>query len=432
VSEAPAPVARGRRAPSALETAYYGHDVVVHAPETIDELRSLVRDAEAERRPVIPAGLGAHAGVADPPAPGALVVSTHRFDGVVEYEPDDFTIGVGAGMPLATLRATLDEQGQELPVDLGRAAGGTVGGLVARAPFGPRSAHHGRIATLLLGVEGLRGGGHSFKSGGMVVKNVAGYQIGKFLVGAHGSGGFLLRLNFKLRSKPPKHSLRLARFDSSTEALEFAAALRRDRLEPAMLVLLSDAAVDDIRELGFEGRPGDWIVAWMFEGIEPRVKWLANESERMARGAPAKLSEAYGEEPAAKMLDYLAGFAEAAEPRENLGIARVVVLPTQLAELELRLRTAFWDRVGILAGFQMDVASGVLTLRWTAEPSRVAEPLDDVRKAALAHDGQATLLHLPPTHRRGRNRLLTPDPNAALARKILDVFDPVNIFGVRE
>lgn len=430
---APAEPASGRRAASAREVAYYGEDVAVHAPSGIEELRDLVRFAETERRRIVPAGLGAHAGIADPPPAGALVVSACRFDAVAQYEPDDFTIGVGAGMPLASFRAALDEHRQELAVDLGRAARGTVGGLVARAPFGPRSAHSGKLSALLLGVEGMRGGGKLFRSGGMVVKNVAGYQIGKFLAGAHGAGAILLRLNFKLRSRPSTRHARLASFASSPQALAFAAELRRARLEPAVLAVLSGAAVDDVRELGSPGRPGDWIVVWVFEGIEPRVAWLAKEAQRMAHRAQANLSESLDGAAATRMLDYLTEFADAGpEPREDLGIVRVVVLPAALGQFEMRLRTAVWDREGIVAGFLADASSGSLVIRWTAETSRVMEPLEEIRAAALAHGGRATLLHLPASRRERCTRILTKDPSAVLTARILDVFDPARVFGGRK
>jgi FAD/FMN-containing dehydrogenase len=349
------------------------------------------------------------------------VISAHRFDAIVDYEPDDFTIGVGAGIPLARLAAVLAEHGQEIPVDLGHGALGTAGGLVARAPWGPRSAHYGRLGTLLLGVEAMRGGGAEFASGGMVVKNVAGYQLGKFLCGAHGAGGFLLRVNLKLRSKPDVRSLRLARYSSARGAFELAAALRRARLEPAMLCVLSGSAVEEIVALGLPGRSADWVVVWMFEGIVPRVAWLADESERIARDLGGTLSRPHKSDAATTMLDWLTAFGDPPEPRDDLGVARIVVRPTELAAVEERLRADLQKREGIATGFVAD-AAGVLTIRWTAAPSRVADPLADVLAAAIAHRGWAALLFLPPAHRGAVRRVLTPDPNAELERKVLAAF----------
>jgi len=416
------PVAADRRGASSRERAWLGEDVVVHAPADRAELEELIRAAEADGGAVVPAGLGAHAGCADPPPDGAVVVSLCRFDAIAHYEPDDFTIGVGAGMLLADLRATLDAHGQEIAVDLGRDARGTAGGLVARAPFGPRSAHYGRLATSLLGVEGVRGGGTEFVSGGMVVKNVAGYQIGKFLAGAHGAGGALLRVNFKLRSKPAERSLRLARFASAPEALELAAALRRARLEPAVLCVLSGSTVDELAARGLPGRPGDWIAVWMFEGPGARVAWLRGESERIARDRRADISEPLGTEPATDLLHWLTELADPGpEPRDDLGIARVIVRPGDLAASEMLVRAQIRERGGIDAGFVAD-AAGVLTIRWTAEPARVAEPLLEVDAAARARGGRATLLSLPRAHRKSFRRRLTADPNADLERRVLAAF----------
>jgi hypothetical protein len=159
----------------------------------------------------------------------------------------------------------------------------------------------------------------------------------------------------------------------------------------------------------------------MVEGIAPRVAWLAAESEGTARDLGATLSRPHRSEDATTMLDWLTAFGDPAEPRDDLGVARIVVRPTELAAVEERLRGALRAREGIAAGYLADGA-GVLTIRWTAEPARVAEPLADVQAAAVAHRGWAALLFLPPAHRSGFRRLLTPDPNAELRRKVVDAF----------
>ena len=113
------------------ETAFYEGNGEVLTPESVEELSDLVREAHAHSKPVIPEGAGSHAYLGVPPRDDALLISTRRLDTVLRYEPDDFTIGVQAGLPLARLGEVLKKNRQEVPVDFSSRTSGTVGGWVA-------------------------------------------------------------------------------------------------------------------------------------------------------------------------------------------------------------------------------------------------------------------------------------------------------------
>jgi glycolate oxidase FAD binding subunit len=252
------------RPPSRAEREHLGADSDVATPATRDELAGAILAAEARGEAVVPAGEGAHAGWADPPPPGARVVSAAAFDGVASYEPDDFTIGVGAGMRLADLRALLRSHGQEIPFEW--PGGGTVGGLVARGAAGARQGRYGPLGSFVLGVEGVRGEGRPFRSGGMVVKNVAGYQVHKLVVGSLGRAGFLLRINFKVRPLPARRRLGVALCSTEAAAWKWASELRAAGLEPAALLVLGGAARKAVSAAEVPPADAGAAVAWVFEG----------------------------------------------------------------------------------------------------------------------------------------------------------------------
>jgi glycolate oxidase FAD binding subunit len=120
-------------------------------------------------------------------------VSTSGLCGIVEYQPDEYTITVLAGTPLREVIATLKAKGQFLPFDpLFVKAGATIGGAVAAGANGPGRFRFGGIRDFILGTRFVDGDGRVLRMGGKVVKNAAGFDLPKFLVGSLGRYGVLI------------------------------------------------------------------------------------------------------------------------------------------------------------------------------------------------------------------------------------------------
>jgi glycolate oxidase FAD binding subunit len=401
------------------EKAFFGDDVDVVAPADATELAEALRDAVAAGRKVRPAGLGAHPGTADP-APGARLVSLAGFDSIVEYQPDDFTVGTGAGVPLATLRDTLAGNGQELPIDLPDA--GTVGGLVARNHAGPRQATQGTLASLVLGVEAMRSTGQPFRAGGMVVKNVAGYALHKFVVGSLGRAGLLTRVNFRLRQIPERRLAAFASFGDPAEADALGATLEASGLEPASLTRLGRGAADSLRALGLDIPAGEVTIAWSFEGSETRVKWLAKSARELVPGDAERAS--VQDRKAALLLQGLVALAEPPEePHEPVGIVRLSV-PRSETSAAAREASRVVDRSAATPAVAADLRAGLVTVRWRSDAAEPDAPVSALANVATAHRGAARVLFLPPAARRRRAHVLAGSTAADLRNRVLEVFDP--------
>ncbi|MFM8985538.1 MAG: FAD-binding protein [Planctomycetia bacterium] len=166
------------------------------APTTLAELAAAVRSAPrvlavgAETKPRLS-------------AVEAVKISTRGLRGIVEYEPDEFTFTALAGTPLAEIVAALGERNQYLPFDpLFVAAGGTLGGAVAAGISGPGRFRYGGIRDFILGVRFVDGTGRLLRLGGKVVKNAAGFDVPKFLVGSLGRFGAIGEVTFKVFPRP--------------------------------------------------------------------------------------------------------------------------------------------------------------------------------------------------------------------------------------
>lgn len=133
----------------------------------------------------------------------ATLVSLRRMRGIIEYEPSEFTFTARAGTPVAEIEAALVESGQYLPFDpLLVDAGATIGGTVAAGLSGPGRFRYGGVRDFFLGVQFISGDGNVINAGGKVVKNAAGFDIPKFLVGSLGRFGMMTELTFKVFPRP--------------------------------------------------------------------------------------------------------------------------------------------------------------------------------------------------------------------------------------
>ncbi len=160
-----------------------------------------------------------------PSVEGATVIDVSSLSGVLEYDPAEFTFTALAGTPVAAVQALLAEHGQYLPCDpLLAERGATLGGTLASGLSGPGRYRFGGLRDFILGVRYVDGAGEVIRGGGKVVKNAAGFDLPKFMVGSLGQFGVLVELTFKVFPQPKAYLTLRADFASLEAAL---AAMRR-------------------------------------------------------------------------------------------------------------------------------------------------------------------------------------------------------------
>jgi glycolate oxidase FAD binding subunit len=213
------------------------------APLRPTDLRSL-RDAVLDTAGTVGiAGAGTAAGWAGPLAPVDTVLDTTGLTGVIAHNPGDMTISVRAGTPLRELQSELAPHGQHLAFDAARVAdGATVGGLVATADAGPAALVFGSMRDLVIGVTMVLADGTVARSGGHVIKNVAGYDLAKLMHGSYGTLGVLAEVVLRLHPVPER-SATLAIHCSLEEAAEHAATVLGGPYEPTALEWTSDGVL---------------------------------------------------------------------------------------------------------------------------------------------------------------------------------------------
>ena len=290
-------------------------------PASAEEAASALAAASADGLRVIPWGGGTHVAERQAPDRYDVALDLSGLDRIVEYDPEDFTLTAECGVTLATLRDALAARGQELPLESPHAQRATLGGTLATNASGPRRLRFGAPRDRILGARIALADGTRIKSGGKVVKNVAGYALHRLLCGARGRWGIILEASLKLAPAPEARVVLLyATGAGETERWRFL-----PRLEPAYVTLLGDQAAKALPLP--EGRGTSFAIAI---GLEDDAAWVAEQEGAIISrlGAPAVRLE--GEEQS-RVTHLLADAQAHAAPRISFTSAHN--LPTATSPL---------------------------------------------------------------------------------------------------
>jgi glycolate oxidase FAD binding subunit len=366
------------------------------APGSAAEASAVMRVAAEQDLAVVVRGEGTKLGWGHPPERVDLVLDTARMDAVVEHAAGDLIVVAGAGCRLADLQATLAEAGQWLAVEPPR--GGTVGGVVATAATGPARYLHGAVRDLLIGARVVRADGLAAHSGGKVVKNVAGYDVGKLLTGSYGTLAVLTEVAFRLHPVPPTRTWVSVPVTSAADAHAVVQKVVHSQLAPTAVELDRPAE-------------GGATVSVLLEGISAGVEG------RMSR-ALALL----GPDAAA------AGTAPSWWGTEPFGAADVALkLTHEIAGLPHLLAAV--DDCAAAAGLAVGVrgSAGVGTLlagvRSRPDPRAVARLVEGLRARAASYGG-AVVVQDAPADVKAAVDVWGPVEALELMRAVKSRFDP--------
>jgi glycolate oxidase FAD binding subunit len=161
---------------------------------------------------------------------GVTRLDTQQLSGILEYQPGEYTFTALAGTPVREVEAALAEHGQYLPFDPPLVdAGSTLGGVVASGLSGSGRNRYGGVRDFIIGVRFVDGRGRVVRGGGKVVKNAAGFDLPKLMVGSLGRLGVIAEVSFKVFPRPRDFATLTVSFPSVTAALQ---SLQRLALGP--------------------------------------------------------------------------------------------------------------------------------------------------------------------------------------------------------
>ncbi|MFD2080693.1 glycolate oxidase FAD binding subunit [Actinopolymorpha cephalotaxi] len=332
-------------------------------PADLAQARDTMRDAARAGHRVLVRGAGTAQSWGAPVEPVDVVVDTTGLDRLVAYNPADMTVAVGAGMAMADLQDRLE--GQRVALDAARIpAGATVGGLLATGDGGPLRASYGTLRDLVIGVTVVLADGTVARSGGHVIKNVAGYDLTKLFAGSLGSFGLVVEVVLRVHPRP-EASRTLAVPCPVTEAVRAAGVVLSSPLEPVAVDWHDDRLL-----VRFEGTTAGAVAR------ADKARELLGSGEVLGGDT---------EEAA------WSGLAALVRGEEGQTVLRAGTRPDQLPEFAGLLGTLA-ERHGVSAALTAGVGVGVTTVALTGgSPAGHGAVLDGWRARVLAAGGSVTV-----------------------------------------
>jgi len=387
------------------------------APASPDELAACVKACHTAGAAVVPWGGGTRQSWGRPPAETFVAVSTGRLSRVLVYEPDDLTISVEAGITLDALDHALAANGQMLPLDGPLPGRATLGGALATAADGPRRLGYGTARDLLIGIGVVEASGRASKAGGMVVKNVSGFDMMKLYLGSLGSLAVIVSANFKLLPRPRAAATLLCGFERPEAALALADALRESPLAPVAVEYLegwTEAALGD-------APPAPYLLAVRAEGLAPAVERHLRDGATLAVRAGAIAAAELRGEGHERLWAHVNNLPQTGELAADELVARLTCLPGDLPAALAAARGAAREHSLALAA-SARALSGVAYLRARGNGGALAA----WHAALLARHPQVAVIGAPPGLAAELPVWGRELPNVELMRRIKQEFDPDN------
>jgi glycolate dehydrogenase FAD-binding subunit len=272
-------------------------------PASADEAAEVLRSAAAKGLSVRFGGGGTKLEWGNPVGDPDVMLSTRTLDRILEHNAADLTAVLEAGVPLATAQQVFAASGQMLALDppLGRSEAATIGGVVATGDSGPLRHRYGGPRDLLLGMTVALSDGSVAKSGGKVIKNVAGYDLAKLFAGSFGTLGLILQMTVRLHPLPARRVTAIGSSDDPDALQRAAIALSHSPLELESLDLAwdNDSGTVLARCAGSapEARIEDAVHLISEAGVSPELleddgeAWvLQRKSQRSSNGVVVRVS----------------------------------------------------------------------------------------------------------------------------------------------
>jgi glycolate oxidase FAD binding subunit len=397
-------------------------------PGTAEQAAAVLALAHERGWSVAPRGGGTLLDLGNPLARLDVVLDTGALDAVLDYQPDDMTVTAQAGVTLAALAALLAERGQVLPLNAPLPERATVGGTIAANIAGPLRLRFGTARDAVIGMQFATPAGGLARSGGRVVKNVAGYDLGKLHVGGLGTAGVITEATFKLQPTPAARAGVVATFATLDAASAAARAILHSQLFPAALDLFNGQAALGIMpsQSPASAGAGGWQLAALALGVPAAVERAARDI--IAQCAAAGASDA--SEPAApareQLFSELRDYGRAEATRAEL-ILRAAVLPSEIGRAVLILEEAGL-RLGAAPALIARPFAGIALGFWREpELANYADAVTEARQLLGRFGGTLVVERAPLSFSSDVDCWGVDGADLALMRRLKESYDPAHV-----
>ncbi|GIM46361.1 glycolate oxidase subunit GlcD [Collibacillus ludicampi] len=405
-------------------------------PANTQEVSALLKIANEHRIPIIPRGSGTNLAASTIPVCGGIVLNMNRFNQIYEIDQKNLTVTVGPGVVTADLHKAVEAVGLFYPPDPGSMRISTVGGNLAQCAGGMRGLKYGVTKDYVMGLEYVLPSGEVLRCGGKNVKDVAGYDMTRLLVGSEGTLAVITEITLKLLPLPETKRTLVAYFTNLVDAARTVEKVIASKIIPATMEFLDQGTmkvVDDFAKLGL---PLDMKSMLLIEQDGPEdlvVRDIGKIAEIAREQGAAQVQVAQTMEEGAKLLAARRAALSALSRLKPTTILEDATVPRS------RLAEIVEDIERIAEKYQVQICTfghaGDGNLHPTCltdernreEIRRVEQAFEEIFQAALRLGGTITGEHGVGMAKMNYLHLKVGDGGIELMKRIKEAFDPNNI-----
>jgi len=255
-------------------------DAVV-MPASTAEVQKVVQVAARHQIPIVTRGAGSNLCGGTVPVGGGIVMSLHRMNQIVEIDEQNLTITVQPGVRTVDIHQAVEAKGLFYPPDPGSMVISTIGGNIALNSGGLRGLKYGTTKDYVLGLEAVLPNGEVIRTGGKLMKDVAGYDLTKLLVGSEGTLAIITEAILKLIPKPTTQRVMLAMYADMEQAARSVSDIIANRIIPGTLEFLDQGTIRVVEDFKQIGLPTD-VAAILLIGQDGEAEIVDRDMERIA------------------------------------------------------------------------------------------------------------------------------------------------------
>nr|MBO2469691.1 glycolate oxidase subunit GlcD [Bacillota bacterium] len=238
-------------------------------PGNTEEVAAVLRIASRHRIPVVPRGSGTNLSAGTVPVEGGIVLVLTRLNRILEIDEENLTATVQPGVVTQHLHEAVEARGLFYPPDPGSMRISTIGGNIAECAGGLRGLKYGTTKDYVLGLEAVLMSGEVMRTGGKLVKDVAGYDLTRLLVGSEGTLAVITEATLRLLPKPEHRKVMSALFDDLYSAARAVSRIIAHRIIPCTLEFMDQATVQVVEDYMRIGLPTDIAAFLLIEQDGP-------------------------------------------------------------------------------------------------------------------------------------------------------------------
>ena len=384
-------------------------------PNSLEEVMETLQTASRTGEPIYPVGGGTSLDYGCPARQPGKALQLTDLSKVIEYPAEDMTITVQAGMTIRQLNSILAERGQQLPLDAPQAEHATIGGVLATNTSGPRRFGFGTARDYLIGVQAVDGLGRAFSGGGRVVKNVAGYDFCKMLIGSLGTLGVITQVTFKLKPRSNRRTIVACQINDMVQLESVLVSMIHSQTYPAALEFITGPKWSDLTD------DTNRLFA-IFEGPDTDLEWMSHQVTQEWQQQGVNSIKTLEDEETENLFSRLTEFPA----NENTALTlKTNVVPSGITSMIQAAR-----ELDSNCSIQAHAGSGIANLIFDEFPAEgLSRSLTGfLRPAAANHHGNVTVLRNPSGQEMTRQSVWGGlDHPFWMMDRIKQQFDPQNI-----